>query len=62
MIVRRDGEPGLGLVGSPVHLSDAELMLRHPPPALGVDGGAILAEHGFSSAEIAAFKAEGALG
>ena len=62
MIVRRDGEPGLGLVGSPVHLSDAELMLRHPPPALGVDGGAILAEHGFSAAEIAAFKAEGALG
>jgi formyl-CoA transferase len=62
MIVRRDGEVPLGLVGSPVHLSDAEFALRHAPPALGEDGEAILAEHGFSAAEIAAFKSEGALG
>ena len=39
MIVRRDGEVPLGLVGSPVHLSDAEFALRHAPPALGEDGG-----------------------
>ena len=62
MIVRCDGEPALGLVGSPVHLSDAELVLRHAPPALGGHGEAILAEYGFTVAEIAAFKAEGALG
>jgi crotonobetainyl-CoA:carnitine CoA-transferase CaiB-like acyl-CoA transferase len=62
MIVRSDGEPALGLVGSPVHLSDAELVLRHAPPALGGNGDAILAEYGFSVAEIAAFKAGGALG
>jgi crotonobetainyl-CoA:carnitine CoA-transferase CaiB-like acyl-CoA transferase len=62
MIVRYDGEPALGLVGSPVHLSDAELVLRHAPPALGGNGEAILAEYGFTVAEIAAFKAEGALG
>jgi crotonobetainyl-CoA:carnitine CoA-transferase CaiB-like acyl-CoA transferase len=62
MIVRRDGELPLGLVGSPVHLSDAELALRHVPPALGEDGEAILAEHGFSAAEVAAFKSEGVVG
>jgi formyl-CoA transferase len=62
MIVRRDGQPALGLIGSPVHLSDAELVLRHAPPTLGEDGEAILAEYGFSAAEIAAFKTEGALG
>ena len=62
MIVRRDGEMPLGLVGSPVHLSDAEFALRHAPPALGEDGEAILAEHGFSAAEIAGFKSEGVVG
>ena len=62
MIVRRDGEMPLGLVGSPVHLSDAEFALRHAPPALGEDGEAILAEHGFTAAEIAGFKSEGVVG
>ena len=62
MVVRCGGEMPLGLVGSPVHLSDAEFAVRHAPPALGEDGEAILAEHGFSAAEIDAFKAEGALG
>jgi crotonobetainyl-CoA:carnitine CoA-transferase CaiB-like acyl-CoA transferase len=62
MIVRRDSDMPLGLVGSPVHLSDAEFALRHAPPALGEDGEAILAEHGFSPAEIAAFKSEGVVG
>lgn len=62
MVVRCGVEMPLGLVGSPVHLSDAEFAVRHAPPALGEDGEAILAEHGFSAAEIDAFKAEGALG
>jgi formyl-CoA transferase len=62
MIVRRDGEVLLGIVGSPVHLSDAEFALRYAPPALGKDGEAILAEHGFSAAEITAFKSEGVVG
>ena len=62
MIVRRDGEMPLGLVGSPVHLSDAEFALQHAPPALGADGEAILAEHSFSAAEITAFKAAGVVG
>jgi formyl-CoA transferase len=62
MIVRSDGERPLGLVGSPVHLSDAEFALRHAPPALGKDGEAILAELGFGAAEIAAFKTGGVVG
>jgi formyl-CoA transferase len=62
MIVRHGGEVPLGLVGSPVHLSDAEFALRHAPPALGEDGEAILTEHGFSAAEIAAFKSDGVVG
>ena len=62
MIVRRDGEMPLGLVGSPVHLSEAEFALQHAPPALGADGEAILAEHSFSAAEITAFKAAGVVG
>jgi crotonobetainyl-CoA:carnitine CoA-transferase CaiB-like acyl-CoA transferase len=62
MIVRSDGERPLDLVGSPVHLSDAEFALRHAPPALGEDGEAILAELGFGAAEIAAFKTGGVVG
>ena len=62
MIVRSDGERPLDLVGSPVHLSDAEFALRHAPPALGKDGEAILAELGFGAAEIAAFKTGGVVG
>ena len=37
-------------------------VLHHAPPALGEDGEAILAEYGFSVAEIAAFKSEGVVG
>ena len=62
MIVRSDGERPLDLVGSPVHLSDAEFALRHAPPALGEDGEAILAELGFGAVEIAAFKTGGVVG
>jgi formyl-CoA transferase len=62
MVVRRDGERPLALVGSPVHLSNAEFVLQHTPPGLGEDGEAILTEHGFSAAEITAFKSGGVVG
>jgi len=62
MIVRSEGERPLGLVGSPVHLSDAEFALRHAPPTLGEDGEAILAELGFDAGEIAAFKTRDVVG
>jgi crotonobetainyl-CoA:carnitine CoA-transferase CaiB-like acyl-CoA transferase len=61
MVVSGGGAEKLGLVGSPVHLSASEFELRHAPPALGRDGEAILTEHGFSAAEIAALQTEGVL-
>ena len=59
MVVRQDGGDPLGLVGSPVHLSSGGFALRHPPPALGADGEAILAEIGFDRHEIAGLRADG---
>ena len=42
--------PGSGervrVVGSPVHLGDATVAIRRPPPALGADTNAVLAELG----------------
>jgi crotonobetainyl-CoA:carnitine CoA-transferase CaiB-like acyl-CoA transferase len=40
-------------IGSPVHLSDGGFAVRHAPPLLGGDGPAILAEIGWTEAEIA---------
>ena len=62
MIVRAAGdtEP-LGLVGSPVHLSDNGFALRHDPPALGFHGAEILAEHGYDHATIERLRNAGVL-
>jgi crotonobetainyl-CoA:carnitine CoA-transferase CaiB-like acyl-CoA transferase len=62
MIVRAEGdtEP-LGLVGSPVHLSDNGFALRHNPPALGFHGAEILAEHGYDRATIEHLRTAGVL-
>jgi formyl-CoA transferase len=59
MLVRHDQ---LGLVGSPVHLSSGGFALRTSPPALGADGEAVLAEFGFSGAEIERLRADRVLG
>jgi crotonobetainyl-CoA:carnitine CoA-transferase CaiB-like acyl-CoA transferase len=40
----------LRVVGSPVHLSDAPVAIRLPPPRLGEHTGAVLAELGFAEA------------
>jgi len=53
-----DGNERLGLVGSPVHLSDNGFALRHLPPQLGADGAAILAEAGFDTDAISQLRAE----
>ena len=39
-------------VGSPVHLSDGGFSLRRLPPTLGGDGRDVLAEFGYTEAEI----------
>ena len=61
MLVAAEPDQPPNLIGSPVHLSASGFALRHAPPELGQDGEAILTEHGFSAAEIAAFKSEGVL-
>ena len=40
----------LRVVGSPVHLSDAPVAIRLPPPRLGEHTGAVLAELGLAEA------------
>ena len=51
----------LRVIGSPVHLSDDGFALRLPPPRVGAHGAAVLAEHGYDAAEIAAMQAQGVL-
>jgi formyl-CoA transferase len=62
MLLFAEGEgERIGMVGSPVHLSDDGFALRHLPPRVGQDGAAILAEHGFDAGSIAALRTEGVL-
>ena len=44
----------LTVVGSPVHMSDAPLVLRHAPPRLGEHTDEILSEFGLQPAARAA--------
>ncbi|MCW3476080.1 CaiB/BaiF CoA transferase family protein [Limobrevibacterium gyesilva] len=61
MVLRAEAGETIGMVGSPVHMSDDGFALRHVPPQLGGDGEDILREHGFDGTAIAALKAEGVL-
>ncbi len=62
MILRAEGETEpLGVVGSPVHLSEGGFALRHNPPKLGFHGAAILAEHGYDQSTIERLRATGVL-
>lgn len=54
--------PGGWTVDSPVQVAGEEKAPPAPPPALGADTEAILAEHGFAPAEIRALRQAGALG
>ena len=56
-MVLREGD--LHVVGSPVHLSADGFALRFPPPRVGADGEAILAEHGYTAGEVAALRKAG---
>ncbi len=52
---------GVRTVGTPIKLSRTPGVPRCAPPRFGADGPAVLAEHGYSEAEIAALAAEGVL-
>lgn len=54
---QESGDP-LGVIGSPVHLSDAGFALRLPPPQVGAHGADVLAEHGYDADAIARLRAD----
>ncbi len=63
MIVELE-HPALGVVKSlatPVHLNDTPLVYRRHPPRLGEHSDEVALELGYSEAEVAALRAEGAL-
>jgi crotonobetainyl-CoA:carnitine CoA-transferase CaiB-like acyl-CoA transferase len=49
----------LPLVGTPLTMAEGAFQLRRAPPALGVDGPAILSEAGYSAERIAGLKRTG---
>jgi crotonobetainyl-CoA:carnitine CoA-transferase CaiB-like acyl-CoA transferase len=63
MIVEAKGDSEtVRLVGSPLDMSAAPFAIRRPPPPLGADGAAILAEFGYDAGRIAELKAAKVLG
>jgi formyl-CoA transferase len=60
LVETTDGRPEtLRMVGTPVHLSEAPLEIRHAPPRLGEHTEAVLRELGYDAARIEALRAEG---
>ena len=47
------------LVGTPLTMAEGAFQLRRAPPALGVDGPAVLGEAGYSAERIAGLKRTG---
>jgi crotonobetainyl-CoA:carnitine CoA-transferase CaiB-like acyl-CoA transferase len=47
--------------GTPIKLTRTPGSIKTPPPKFGVDGRAVLAEHGFSEAEINGLAEDGVL-
>jgi crotonobetainyl-CoA:carnitine CoA-transferase CaiB-like acyl-CoA transferase len=63
-MIRAMPHPELGLIhqlGPAIRLSETPGELREPPPALGAHTDAVLAEAGYSAAEIEALRAAGAV-
>ena len=58
MVTELDWYKGLG---TPIKLSRTPGGTRRPPPRFGQDGVAVLAQHGYSEAEIAALQRDGVL-
>jgi crotonobetainyl-CoA:carnitine CoA-transferase CaiB-like acyl-CoA transferase len=56
-----DGRP-VKAVASPFNLFGTPMTVDRPPPGLGADTDAILADFGFSRDEVAALRVQGAFG
>jgi formyl-CoA transferase len=57
-VVARD-DSDKSLIGTPISMAPGAFQVRRPPPALGADGAAVLAEAGYSTERIAALKDAG---
>ncbi len=55
------GGGALPLIGTPLTMDASAFQIRRPPPALGADGEAILAEVGYPSERIAALRRAGVI-
>jgi crotonobetainyl-CoA:carnitine CoA-transferase CaiB-like acyl-CoA transferase len=53
------GHGAVRMLGFPIKFGEAPCALRRPTPEIGADTGAILAELGYSAAEIAALRDAG---
>ncbi|MGO8835572.1 MAG: CaiB/BaiF CoA transferase family protein [Roseiarcus sp.] len=61
VVTLEGGADGLALIGTPLGMEPNAFQIRRPPPALGADGEAVLAEAGYAPARIAALKQAGVL-
>jgi formyl-CoA transferase len=60
LVEAANGRPEIvRMVGTPVHLSEAPLEIRHAPPRLGEHTDAVLRELGYDSARIESLRREG---
>ena len=63
MIVEQE-HPGHGsvrMLGFPIKFGEVPCALRRPTPEIGADTDVVLAEFGYTAAEIAAFREAGAI-
>ncbi len=61
VVTVKDGSGALPLIGTPLSMDPSAFQIRRPPPSLGADGDAILAEAGYSSERIAALRNAGVI-
>ena len=61
-VVTMQGRRGeLQIVGTPLGMVPNAFQLRRPPPALGADSDAVLAEAGYTAERIAALRSAGVI-
>jgi crotonobetainyl-CoA:carnitine CoA-transferase CaiB-like acyl-CoA transferase len=59
VVTLNGGATAMPLIGTPLTMAPDAFQIRHPPPALGADGAAVLREAGYSPERIAALKIQG---
>ncbi len=59
VVTLQGGGQAMPLIGTPLGMGPGAFRIRRPPPALGADGEAVLAEAGYPAARIAALQKRG---